>query len=291
MPRIVQTFTDFGNRTWKDRLTGGKADDKRPEDFPEDDIEIGSKVEREHTSNPDIATEIAMDHLEEDPEYYDKLISSGIADEEDAVDLFDELKGKNAREKSKKDIMDFMEEDDYDEEFDDLEDLEDLEDEDTDELENNLEDDEDFDEDELGTDKDDVEDDELIIDDEEEPKNKKKIMENTIKNYKSFLNESQETAPEPTPGPPPPGPERKYSKENKYKFQMEYDKKVVDKLNTYNFTYFVPDDQKDKVIKPATGTHFIVIDILNLNYAIVDHESPDIRFIDPSRLKHLLEGL
>lgn len=272
MTRIIQTFTDFGNRKWKDRLEGGKADDKTPEDFPPDDLTIGTKVEREHTSNPDVATEIAMDHLAENPEYYDNLVTSGIADEPGVGDIFDEIKGINARTKAKRDIIDFMEEEDYDE----------------DEEEEGVDD---YVEDDLGTDKADIEEDdnELIFDDEE-PKNKKEIMENrSIKKYKSFIGEAAE--PEVNPAPiNEPGPERKYSKENKYKFQLGYDKKIVDKLMEYNFAYYVPDGDKEQS-KPTPNSHFIVIDILNLNYSIVDKENPEIRTIDPSRLKHLLENL
>lgn len=57
----------------KDLIPGGKADNKKPSDFPSQSIKQGIKVEREHTSSPAIAQEIAMDHLTEDPKYYDKL--------------------------------------------------------------------------------------------------------------------------------------------------------------------------------------------------------------------------
>jgi len=33
----------------------------------------GIKIEQEHTSNPAIAKEIALDHLSEMPDYYDRL--------------------------------------------------------------------------------------------------------------------------------------------------------------------------------------------------------------------------
>jgi hypothetical protein len=56
-----------------DKIPGGLADDKKPGDFPAADLAKGLKVEREHTSSNAIATEIAMDHLTEDPEYYPKL--------------------------------------------------------------------------------------------------------------------------------------------------------------------------------------------------------------------------
>jgi len=279
MTRIIQTFTDFGNRMWKDKLKGGKADDKSPDDFPDDDIEIGTKVEREHTDNPDIATTIAMDHLEEDPEYYNKLIASGIADEEDAVAAFDELKGDSARRKAKEDIEDFMETDEEEDEDEDLEDLED----------------EDYEEDELGTDKADIEEDEdeMILDEEDELKNKKNIMEKKlVKSYHSFINEAAD-APVEQPvdqSPAEAGPERKYTKENKYKFQLPFDQKVIDKLNDYNFVRFVPEGEKETG-QPNAKTHFIILDMLNLNYSIIEGEKEDIRPIDPSRLKQLLENL
>lgn len=58
---------------WNDQLHGGRADDKKPEDFPSSSVAEGAKHEREHTSSEHIAKEIAMDHLVEDPHYYKKL--------------------------------------------------------------------------------------------------------------------------------------------------------------------------------------------------------------------------
>jgi hypothetical protein len=54
-------------------LMGGKADKKKPSDFNPKSIAQGMKVEREHTTNKATQKEIAMDHLTEDPKYYDKL--------------------------------------------------------------------------------------------------------------------------------------------------------------------------------------------------------------------------
>jgi hypothetical protein len=61
-------------KSWKDRLPGGRADKKKPTDFKEKSIDIGQKIELEHTNNPEIAKEISMDHLEEFEDYYDKKI-------------------------------------------------------------------------------------------------------------------------------------------------------------------------------------------------------------------------
>lgn len=59
--------------THKDQIHGGLADRRSEEAFSEKKLEAGKKVEREHTSNKEIAEEIAMDHLTEDPKYYTKL--------------------------------------------------------------------------------------------------------------------------------------------------------------------------------------------------------------------------
>jgi hypothetical protein len=60
---------------WEDELTGGLADNKTPKDFDPKALEKGIKVElKEHAKNdPKKAAEIAMDHLMENPKYYDYL--------------------------------------------------------------------------------------------------------------------------------------------------------------------------------------------------------------------------
>jgi hypothetical protein len=59
----------FANK-WKDKLPGGLADKKDPSDYEKSQVEKGKNVEFEHTNDPDVATEIAMDHLEEHKDYY-----------------------------------------------------------------------------------------------------------------------------------------------------------------------------------------------------------------------------
>ena len=39
-------------------------------------LEVGTQVEMEHTDNPEIAKQIALDHLKEDPVYYTKLLKA-----------------------------------------------------------------------------------------------------------------------------------------------------------------------------------------------------------------------
>lgn len=57
----------------QDKIPGGLADDMKPEQFDRKALAKGLKSELEHTDDPQIAIEIAMDHLVEDPDYYEKL--------------------------------------------------------------------------------------------------------------------------------------------------------------------------------------------------------------------------
>lgn len=54
-------------------LRNGKAKNKYPWNFDQDQLLKGIQVEREHTSDVYIAMLIAMDHLVEMEDYYDKL--------------------------------------------------------------------------------------------------------------------------------------------------------------------------------------------------------------------------
>ena len=56
-----------------DMVEGGLADGAKLEDFDKDQLSMGVAVEMEHTNDPKLAREIAMDHLKEDPQYYTKL--------------------------------------------------------------------------------------------------------------------------------------------------------------------------------------------------------------------------
>lgn len=57
----------------EDDLEGGLADEDMPDDFDPKELKMGIKVEMEHTDDPDLAKEIAMDHLKEIPDYYTRL--------------------------------------------------------------------------------------------------------------------------------------------------------------------------------------------------------------------------
>lgn len=65
----------------KDSLPGGKGDKASPKDFDPEQVKMGMKVEMEHTNDPHVALEVALDHLSENPSYYSKLKESGLADE------------------------------------------------------------------------------------------------------------------------------------------------------------------------------------------------------------------
>jgi hypothetical protein len=70
---IESRMLDLKEHKHEDQLEGGKADNMDESDFDLKSIEKGANHELEHTKNIEIAREIAMDHLAEDPKYYDKL--------------------------------------------------------------------------------------------------------------------------------------------------------------------------------------------------------------------------
>ena len=59
-------------------IPGGRAAGRIPSSFNTEKLTQGTRVEMEHTSDPEIAREIAMDHLMEDPRYYEKLLKAGL---------------------------------------------------------------------------------------------------------------------------------------------------------------------------------------------------------------------
>jgi hypothetical protein len=67
----VNYFYDLTKQA--DQIEGGLADDHKSSEFDKEQLEIGYKIEKEHTSDQDLAEEIAMDHLVEDSDYYEKL--------------------------------------------------------------------------------------------------------------------------------------------------------------------------------------------------------------------------
>lgn len=66
--RVNNSYSPF-----HEHLPGGLAAGLTPDDFDPEQLARGIEVELEHTQDVGIATEIAMDHLVEDPMYYEKL--------------------------------------------------------------------------------------------------------------------------------------------------------------------------------------------------------------------------
>ena len=58
---------------WEDQIPGGRADKRKPSDFDQEQLATGIKVEMEHTTDRQLAQEIAQDHLTEFPDYYKAL--------------------------------------------------------------------------------------------------------------------------------------------------------------------------------------------------------------------------
>lgn len=66
------TVRKYGSKTtWKQRIKGGAR--RTPSEFPKATLRRGIEVELEHTTDPLLAMEIAMDHLDEQLDYYDRL--------------------------------------------------------------------------------------------------------------------------------------------------------------------------------------------------------------------------
>lgn len=61
-----------------EKLPGGLAQGLSPEHFDPVELARGTFVEMEHTEDAELAREIAMDHLAEDPLYYQKLQAAGL---------------------------------------------------------------------------------------------------------------------------------------------------------------------------------------------------------------------
>ena len=63
------------------KLPGGVGDNTPSHTVDPIQLSLGVQIEMEHTNDSDIAQEIAMDHLTENPLYYTKLIKAGLAKE------------------------------------------------------------------------------------------------------------------------------------------------------------------------------------------------------------------
>jgi hypothetical protein len=89
----IKSFSTFINEDGKSGdMTPGEVYQKASsnkkwyylEDF-EKELKAGISVEMEHTEDSETAKRIALDHLSEDPEYYEKLAKAGLVDEPAAL--------------------------------------------------------------------------------------------------------------------------------------------------------------------------------------------------------------
>ena len=67
--RRIEAIDVAGWRDWRDRLPGGRADPLTPADVDPKQLARGTAHEMEHTDDPRLATEIALDHLAEQLAY------------------------------------------------------------------------------------------------------------------------------------------------------------------------------------------------------------------------------
>ncbi|MFA5154049.1 MAG: DUF5661 family protein, partial [Clostridia bacterium] len=72
-PSVIEEILDTIMEGGDEELKGGLGDNKKDEEFDDEQLEKGKDVEKEHTDDEDMAKEIAKDHLTEKDDYYDKL--------------------------------------------------------------------------------------------------------------------------------------------------------------------------------------------------------------------------
>lgn len=73
LPEHVEDQTEKDALEATNKIKGGLGDNKKPSDFPRGVLDEGAEEEKEHTTDPDMAREIAIDHLTKDQDYYTKL--------------------------------------------------------------------------------------------------------------------------------------------------------------------------------------------------------------------------
>ncbi|MFA5398414.1 MAG: DUF5661 family protein [Methanogenium sp.] len=72
-PSVIEEILDTIMEGEDEELKGGLGDNKKDEEFDQEQLAKGKDVEKEHTNDEDMAKEIAKDHLTERGDYYDKL--------------------------------------------------------------------------------------------------------------------------------------------------------------------------------------------------------------------------
>lgn len=85
MAALKHIIENAAKKTAADLLPGGAADNKPDSAFDPDELKKGKKHEHEHTNNDQVATEIAKDHLQEEPDYYQKHSEEEVSRKEPAI--------------------------------------------------------------------------------------------------------------------------------------------------------------------------------------------------------------
>ena len=71
--KVLKRKFDLDLDAYEDTIPGGYADGRHPREFLLEQIVLGVEVELEHTDDPYLALEIALDHLSEEENYYTYL--------------------------------------------------------------------------------------------------------------------------------------------------------------------------------------------------------------------------
>jgi predicted ABC-class ATPase len=70
----ISTKKDYkAKKTYLTPLKGGLADKTDPKKYNKENLQKGTEMEMKHTNDRLVAQRIAMDHLEEHPDYYKHL--------------------------------------------------------------------------------------------------------------------------------------------------------------------------------------------------------------------------
>jgi len=85
----MKKIKSFDSYIKEDLLPGGRGDNFDASDADPQELEVGIEVEKEHVEDnrEDLAQEIALDHLAENPKYYSIAVRVGLIDEEPALRL------------------------------------------------------------------------------------------------------------------------------------------------------------------------------------------------------------
>ena len=86
--KTIKSYKEFRIDESSNELVGGRGDKLSPEEVDPKELAVGIEVEKEHVgSRKDLAQEIALDHLAENPHYYSDAIRAGLVDEAPALAL------------------------------------------------------------------------------------------------------------------------------------------------------------------------------------------------------------